>query len=140
MFVVIGIREVTWPAFDSATRDQLALLRFPPYYLFGFVLVGAAALATGMATLRGSIARRRGVLVLLFLSAALALMTYDYLSIYSRLAEMVSPPGQAKPAGFAVLHRRSVLVNTIDVGLCLLAALLLCWPSPLPNQARNGTR
>jgi hypothetical protein len=135
MFVVIGIREVTWPGFDSTTRDQLALLRFPPYYLFGFVLVGSAALATALATFGHSIGRRRGILVLLLLSAALALMTYDYLSVYSPLAEMVSPPGQARPAEFTVLHSRSRLVNAIDVGLCVLAALLLCWPRPSPRQA-----
>jgi hypothetical protein len=33
-----------------------------------------------------------------------------------------------KPAEFTDLHARSELVNSIDVGLCLAAAIILCWP------------
>ena len=45
LFVVIGVREVTHPGFDSMVRDQLAVLRFPAYYVCGFgclVVLGRA--------------------------------------------------------------------------------------------------
>jgi hypothetical protein len=29
LFVIIGVREVSYPGFESAIRDQLVLLRFP---------------------------------------------------------------------------------------------------------------
>ncbi len=140
MFVVIGVREVTWPGFDSATRDQLALLRFPPYYLFGFALVGCATAACSLSLVGRAIRRRRGVTVLLILAAALTLMTYDYLKVYSPLAAMVTPPGSPKPAEFDELHRRSEIVNSIDVGLCWVAALLLCWPSPTQSSPAAEVR
>jgi hypothetical protein len=46
------------------------------------------------------------------------------------MARMITPPEQARPAEFHTLHRRSEMVNTVHVGLCLAAALLVCWPRP----------
>jgi hypothetical protein len=128
MLVIIGVREVTWPGFDSSTRDQLALLRFPPYYLLGFALVGTAWLMTTVCLLARILPARRMQLALAALTVSLVLMVWDYLAVYRPLEKMVSPPGRAKPAEFTDLHARSELVNSIDVGLCLAAALALCWP------------
>lgn len=128
MLVIIGIREVTWPGFDSATRDRLALLRFPPYYLLGFVLVGTAWLTTAGCLAFRALPPRRTWFVLAAVTLSLALMTWDYLAVYGPLEAMVTPPGEAKPAEFTQLHARSELVNSIDVGLCLAAALALAWP------------
>ena len=41
LFVITAVREVRHPGFDSSTKDTLALLRFPAYYAFGFVVVPA---------------------------------------------------------------------------------------------------
>jgi hypothetical protein len=128
MLVIIGVREVTWPGFDSATRDQLAVLRFPPYYLLGFALVGTGWLMTAGCLILRALPARRMQLALAAVTAGLLLMTWDYLAVYRPLAEMVTPPGRAKPAEFTQLHARSELVNSIDVGLCLAAAIALCWP------------
>lgn len=128
MLVIIGVREVTWPGFDSPTRDQLALLRFPPYYLLGFVLVGTGWLMTvGCLTLR-ALPSRRTWFALAAVTASLGLMIWDYLAVYRPLEAMVTPPGRAKPAEFTTLHGRSELVNSLDVGLCLAVAIALCWP------------
>ena len=43
LFVVTSVREVQSTDFDSNTKDHLALLRFPAYYLFGFTLVPVAS-------------------------------------------------------------------------------------------------
>jgi hypothetical protein len=42
LFVITAVREVRHPGFDSATKDTLALLRFPVYYAFAFVVVSLA--------------------------------------------------------------------------------------------------
>jgi hypothetical protein len=128
MLVIIGVREVTWPGFDSTTRDQLALLRFPPYYLLGFALVGTGWLMTVICLISHALPARRTQLALAAVTASLLLMVWDYMAVYGPLEGMVTPPGRTKPAEFAELHERSELVNSIDVGLCLAAAVLLCWP------------
>lgn len=126
MFVTIGVREVTFPGFDSATRDQLALLRFPAYYVSGFALVTLAWIALACCLI-GRKRTRTLVVAAACVSLALVLMAVDYVAIYTPLAEMVSPPGAVKPAQFESLHARSEWINMADVGLCLIAALLLCW-------------
>ncbi|MBX3442872.1 MAG: hypothetical protein KF774_10735 [Planctomyces sp.] len=127
LFVVNGVLEVTSPQFDSLVRDQLVLIRFPAYYLFGFVMVLGGLLATACAgrILPG----RRRVIGLVLLTLALALMIYDWLRIYSPLQALLSPPGQPRTPDFRVLHVWSEVVNTIDVTLALAAAVVLCWPT-----------
>ena len=45
LFVIIAVREVRHPGFDSAAKDTLALLRFPAYYASGFLVVSVALAA-----------------------------------------------------------------------------------------------
>ncbi len=41
LFVVVAVGQVLSRQFSSEVTDRLVALRFPPYYLFGFGLVGA---------------------------------------------------------------------------------------------------
>jgi hypothetical protein len=126
LFVVTGVREVRSPLLDSYTRDVLVGIRFPSYYLFGFSLVGLATLAT----LTGSWltpANRGRQFALAFLTvSALALMMADYFAIYLPLVEMITPPGESRPAEFLAYHTASKWVNLVSVSLCALAALIVC--------------
>jgi hypothetical protein len=131
LFVVTAVREVRNPGFDSATKDALALMRFPAYYVFGFTLVTLALVAgLGSYCLRPRGGRRICVAAGL-LAMALIVMGIDFVSVYRPMAEMITPPGWAHPAEFRTYHRASVWLNVGHVGLCALAALFLCWPEPL---------
>ncbi len=59
LFVITALREVRHPGFDSATKDTLALLRFPAYYAFGFILI-SVALAGAVLALGRSRPERNG--------------------------------------------------------------------------------
>lgn len=136
LFVIIGVREVRFPGFESVTRDQLVLLRFPMYYVAGFVLLGTALLSQVLLLARGERAK------VLFAAcgltaAALGLMTYDYPCVYRPLADMISPPGQTRPASFEALHLWSETVNALQLGCALAAGLSLCAFDGTRNQ-RNS--
>jgi hypothetical protein len=126
LFVVNGVRLVTSPLFDAVAKDQMATIRFPPYYLFGFVLVGTSFVCVLWAGSRLRAARRWFALALL--AAALGVMTYDWFRIYQPLAEMVTTPGLPRSPEFMSLHRLSEMVNSAHVGLVLVASILLNWP------------
>lgn len=134
LFVAVGVREVTHPSFTSEIKDQLATLRFPLYYAYGAVLVISAWvgswLSKGHPQLSGH--SRRTVLVLL--SLALVVMAVDYLWIYRPLEALVTPPGKVRTEYFLSLHRWSMRVNTLQVLLCLLAGIALCWPGCIPPE------
>ncbi len=127
LFVVTSVREATSPAFDSLIKNELAALRFPPYYLFGFVLVGLG-LACGAVALRRESPRRRWMLFVGMLAAALVLMFVDYFTVFLPLYELVSHPEAARDERFQRLHQASTWLNFADVSLCAVAALTVCWP------------
>lgn len=126
LFVINGVQQTTSGQFESMVNDQLVLLRFPTYYLLGFILVGAASLGAALCGSRMSSRRRN--LVLAALSFALVVMLFDYLVVYLPLAEMITPPGKPRPQKFQTLHQWSKIVNMIDLSFVLLGAILLCWP------------
>ncbi len=126
LFVINGVQQATSGKIDSTTTDQLVALRFPAYYVMGFSLVGAAWVGSAISGEQLSY-RRRGAVLGLF-GLALGMMLFDYLVVYLPLAEMITPPGQARPQGFQTLHRWSKVINSVDVGLVLLGALLVSWP------------
>jgi hypothetical protein len=130
IFVVTAVHEVRSPVFTSQEKSALALLRFPTYYQFGFTLVSLSLVAGGVAIIRNALGKGRGAMFLVVVIAALALMAFDYYSIYGPLAEMLTAEetGTARPEHFQKLHAMSKNVNTIDVSLCFAAMILLCWP------------
>ena len=128
LFVVTALREVRHPAFDSMTKDALALLRFPAYYLFGFTLVGlalVAAIATSCLRREG---RRRICIASGLLAVVLLLMAADFVAVYRPMVDMLTPPGRPHVAAFRSYHRVSIWLNVGHVGLCAIAAIVLCWP------------
>lgn len=125
LFVINGVRLVTSGVFDSVDRDHISLLRFPPYYLFGFVLMGVAVVSLAFA---GNAVRRWVLGVVL---AAGLIMLADYLWVYRPLEAMITPPGQARSPRFETLHRASMIVNFVHVGLCLVAAIAISRPVEL---------
>jgi hypothetical protein len=126
LFVVTGIREVRSPELDSYVRDVLVGVRFPAYYLFGFCLVGLAAIATLTAGFLASSKRTRQMGLAILTILALVLMVADFVWIYEPLVEMITPPGQSRPAEFLAYHTASKWVNLASVSLCAIVAILLC--------------
>jgi hypothetical protein len=119
LFVINGVRLVTSGHFDSMARDHLSLIRFPPYYLFGFLAVGIGLVSLVLAA---GYPRRLAIgLVVL----SLILMLVDYFAIYLPLAEMITPPGDVRPSQFTWYHKASMYINTVHVGLCLIAAMMI---------------
>jgi hypothetical protein len=55
-------------------------------------------------------------------------MMTDYFVVYSPLHEIVSRPDGVRDARFKELHDWSERINTIDVSLCLVAAITICSP------------
>ncbi|MCA9110217.1 MAG: hypothetical protein KDA52_09735 [Planctomycetaceae bacterium] len=128
LFVINGVLLVTSPAFDSAGRDHIALIRFPPYYVTGAVLMGFTC--AGLLAARGltGLTNRRWATLLILTLLASAVILGDYLWVYSPLAELITPPGSPRPQGFRTLHYASETVNSIQVALCLIAAMIANWP------------
>lgn len=133
LFVINGVQQATSGQFESMTTDQLVVLRFPAYYVMGFSLVGAAWVGAAICGEQLSF-RRRGAVLGLF-GLALGVMLFDYLVVYLPLAEMITPPGKPRPQGFQTLHQGSKIMNSVDVGLVLLGALLVSWPSRRDHAA-----
>jgi hypothetical protein len=128
LFVIVGVKEVTRAGFDSATKDALVAVRFPAYYVCGAVLICVGWLGTWVASHSANFPKLRRISSLLLLSLVLSLMFADYIWIYQPLLQMVTPPGQAKPASFMTLHEASKWMNLVELMLCLVAATLLNWP------------
>lgn len=126
LFVCTSISEQISSEFDSGVKNTLAAIRFPWYYGFGFGLVGTG-LYCGACGVRCSEHRVRWVVIVTSLVLALSLMWVDYFWIYSPLREIVTSPGAARDARFIELHRWSERINSVDVTLCLIAAIAVCW-------------
>jgi hypothetical protein len=119
LFVINGVRMVTSGHFDSMARDHLSLIRFPPYYVFGFLAVGTGLV---LLILAAGYPRRLGIGLLIL---SLILMFVDYFGVYLPLAAMITPPGHVRPSQFDWYHRASMVINMAHVGLCLIAAILI---------------
>lgn len=138
LFVITSIAEQRSPEFDSITKDRLATIRFPLYYLYGATCLTVATAATGLAVATSQKGSRRKLVagfLLCVLSSAVA--GYDYVAVYSPLQKAISPPGQVRGPDFTRLHWQSELINEIHVTIALLAAVLISLPavskgSPVP--------
>jgi len=137
LFVITSIAEQRMPEFDYATKDRLATVRFPLYYLFGTICLGTSIVATGFAVVTGKRENHKRLiagLTLCLLSAGIA--AYDYVEVYSPLQKAITPPGQVRGPEFMTLHKRSATVNEIHISLALLAAIFIC----LPNRSDAGSQ
>jgi hypothetical protein len=137
LFVITALRELRHSGFDSATKDTLALLRFPAYYAFGFVVVSAALAGAVFGLVGGEKQQRRRIVVAAWLlGLILVLMVADFVVIYWPIVGMITPAGRPRSAEFAGYHRASIVINVCDVALCGIAAALLCWQNPQDDDSR----
>jgi hypothetical protein len=127
LFVVTGVQEVRH-GFHSMTLDALAAMRFPMYYYFGFTLTGVALLSTTAAALLTPQCRRRLGIAAGLVLVAMSLMVVDYIWTFQPLHEIVTAASSVKPAEFQTLHERSKHINMVDLTICLVAAMMICWP------------
>ena len=128
LFVVTGVREVTMTDFDAATKNVLAVTRFPAYYAFGFTLVVVSAISAFGLILMNKETRRRKIVVLSLLVFSLVVMYLDHLFIYQPLEiMMLEPEGRMDPE-FFTYHQWSKYINCISVGACLIASFVSACP------------
>ena len=138
LFVITSVAEQRHSQFDSVVRDQLATIRFPLYYLFGWICLGtaisASALGAVLSDARGLRKRLLAVCVLTVLSTAIAVVDYGW--VYRPLQELITPPGRARTEQFITLHQRSRLINEVHLSLALMAAIIVSLPrkQTLPRQ------
>lgn len=138
LFVVTSIAEQKFPGFSDPMKNQLALIRFPWYYRFGFVLLGGTLLAGHGARNHRDLAGAARWLVVGLVSLSLAVMAADYFWVYQPLAEMVTPPDRAVSSEFVRYHHASKWINMAHVGLAAVACVILCRPGRDEN-ARRGS-
>jgi len=138
LFVVTAVQEATSDQFDSPTLSNLALVRFPAYYLFGFVLIALALFFGCLARNHADVGRRRMRFCLILVALALLMMLADYFWIYSPMRDMLAVPTEARPARFVDLHQASKYVNAVQIGICLLAAAMLNWPGTSRSNQADG--
>lgn len=136
LFVVVGVIEVTRGGFDSTTKDMLVSLRFPAFYTFGATLVGFGWIGVWLSGSGTGLSRRRRAGALTLLAIAAILMAVDYSCIYCPLSQMVTPPGQSKPASFMAYHSASKWINLAGLLLCLTASILINWPVRNDNSGK----
>lgn len=129
LFVVTGVREVTMTDFDAATKNVLAVTRFPAYYAFGFTLVVVSAISAFSLILINKETRCRKIVVLSLSVFSLVVMYLDHLFIYQPLEiMMLEPEGRLDPE-FFTYHQWSKYINCISVGVCLIASFVSACPA-----------
>ena len=139
LFVITSVAEQTSPEFDSLVRDQLATIRFPKYYVFGYAVHGMAAVICVALLLTGpGNFRHRVTLVFSLLLLSCLLMCADYFWVYRPLQELIVPPGQTRTQEFVRLHNLSRHANEVHLTVALLAAFVAAWP--LVSQQRPADR
>jgi len=123
LFVITGVREVTSPEIAPVTKNLLASIRFPAYYVFGFTLV---VLATACAiALRGRIQpASRGTVIAALLAVVLLLMVGDYVFVFQPLLDLMALPDARDKPEFTMYHNWSKYVNFASVGVCVVTAVL----------------
>ena len=129
LFVVTSIAEQRCPDFSEPIKNELALLRFPWYYRFGFTLLGATLAAGHFARGHRDLAGAARWIVFGFTALSLALMTVDYYAVFQPLAEMITPPDRAIAGEFRQYHEMSKWINLAHVSCALIAAVALCRPA-----------
>lgn len=123
LFVITGIGEVTSPEIAPTTKNLLAAIRFPSYYLIGFTLVVMAAVCA-VALRRRIQPASRGTIIVVLLAVVLLLMVGDWFFVFQPLLELMDLPDAREKPEFAVYHDWSKYVNFVSVGLCLVTAVL----------------
>lgn len=138
LYVITSVAEQRYAQFDSLVRDQLATIRFPLYYRFGWFCLGTTlvtsllAIVTNAANLRK---RMLAVLGLTLISTGIAIV--DYQMVYKPLQRLITPPGKTRTQEFVALHDRSRIINEVHLTIALFAAVIACLPE---KQMANASR
>lgn len=136
LFVITSVAEQTSEHFGSRTRDQLAAIRFPHYYAFGFA-VHALTLVLALIVRISKACRspRLFSVVIAFIAASCLGIALDYFMVYQPLLSSITPPGQARTTEFIRLHNLSRYANQAHLSLMLVAAILATIPlKPSPRD------
>ena len=120
LFVVTGIREVT-SDIPITIKNALTTIRFPAFYLFGFVMTGLATLSAAVLARAKAHPKAKSMFVLL--AIVVAIMVIDYIFIYTPLADLMSLPNARETDDFEMYHNWSKYVNFFELALCLVAAI-----------------
>jgi hypothetical protein len=120
LFVVTGVREVN-SEISPAIKNHLAIVRFPAFYLFGFVLTGLAGICS--VVVAASKEHPKGKLIAALCLLALGIMIADYIWVYAPLADLMSQPNARETDAFRTYHAWSKYVNFGILGILLVAAI-----------------
>ena len=129
LFVITSVAEQRYSQFDSVIRDQLATIRFPLYYIFGWGCLGTTLIASLIAGMLNKGCLRKRLLAcfcLTLISTVIAVVDYKW--VYQPLQALITPPGQARTQQFMTLHEQSRLINEVHLTIALIAAIIICLP------------
>lgn len=139
LYVITSVAEQTSEHFDSRIRDQLAALRFPLYYQFGFVMHAAALLCGLLVTVTSGGHRMRFAIVSGLIAVSLVGITLDYLFVFQPLLDLITPVGQARTQDFVRLHNLSRYANQAHISVMMIAGVIAAWPLPSRVSAVGAT-
>lgn len=128
IFVINGVQDVTFQPFDSLVRDQLISLHFPIYYTVGWFLLTGAFLGSLGIRSKLLLPRWKANLILGLIVLTLSISLVDYFWIYQPLEAMITPPGSTRPAQFRNYHQASKYINSLNILLTFIAAVLVNLP------------
>lgn len=134
LFVFTSVAEQQFEGFASSIKNQLALIRFPLFYVFGFTLLGVS-MVCGAARISKGERDKTTLIVFGLLAIANILMALDFLYIYRPLADMMVDLLRPRDDDFSKYHQRSKSINAVGIVLSLIAAMLVCRQS----SSRGGT-
>ena len=137
LFVITSVAEQRHPQFDSLIRDQLATIRFPLYYIFGWVCLGTTLIASVIAAMLNKGCLRKRLLAcgcLTLISTAIAIADYKW--VYQPLQVLITPPGQARTQQFVTLHDQSRVINEVHLTIALIAAIVICLPEKSQGECK----
>ena len=135
LFVITSVAEQRHPQFDSLIRDQLATIRFPLYYIFGWGCLGTTLVASLIAVMMNKGCLRKRMLACFCLTlVSTTIAVVDYKWVYQPLQTLITPPGQARTQQFITLHDQSRLINEVHLTIALIAAIIICLPEKPQGQ------
>ena len=138
LFVITSVAEQRHPQFDSLIRDQLATIRFPLYYIFGWGCLGTTLLASLIAAMMNKGCLRKRLLACFCLTlVSTAIAVVDYKWVYQPLQTLITPPGQARTQQFITLHEQSRLINEVHLTIALIAAIIICLPEKPQGECKT---
>ena len=138
LFVITSVAEQRHPLFDSLIRDQLATIRFPLYYIFGWGCLATTLLASLIAAMLNKGCLRKRLLACFFLTLlSTVIAVVDYKWVYLPLQTLITPPGQARTQQFITLHDQSRIINEVHLTIALIAAIIVCLPEKPQGECRT---